>query len=111
MAEAGCERHGGAEIVIIYVSAPLPMIDVSALLLAELSVEEQQQDSTEYGNQEALQVEAGNAAGTEEQTAEEATDDRAENANDDGDDPAAGVVARHDKFSDSACDEAENDPS
>ena len=71
---------------------------------------EQQQERAEDGQAEGLKVEAPDRANAEDARADETADQRTDDADDDGEQAAAGIFARHDELGDPTSQQTKNDP-
>lgn len=80
-----------------------------AAISGDEPVQEQEQDRAENGDDDAPDRESFHTSETHRRRYE-AADEGARDAQQDGDDEAAGIVTRHDPLRDDACDGADDDP-
>jgi hypothetical protein len=81
----------------------------SALFFPDKTVSDEQNDGSGGGDEDAAEVKGLDLAESDE-TAEEATDHRTNDADDDSNNESARVFAGHDEFRKCAGDEAKQDP-
>jgi hypothetical protein len=80
-----------------------------ALLFCKQAIDDQEDDGTDGGNENAAEVEGGDFPKTDEGP-EEAADNSASHPDEDGDEDSTRVFPGHDELCESPGDEAEEDP-